>query len=105
MRNIILSIGMLAATTSIATAQTSTPRVDARQDNQERRIQQGVGSGQLTARETYQLEKGQVRVNKLENRAKADGVVTNAERARLQQAQNVQSQRIYNKKHNGRQAY
>jgi hypothetical protein len=35
----------------------------------------------------------------MESRAKADGVVTRGERARLHQAQDVQSRRIYNQKH------
>ena len=74
--------------------------IDNRQANQSARIQQGVGSGQLNVRETYQLEKGQARVQNMESRAKADGIVNNRERARISQAQNVQSRRIYNKKHN-----
>ncbi len=105
MKRILLTVTLLAGSASIAAAQTNTPAIDARQSNQEQRIQQGVGSGQLTAKETYQLEKGQARVQNMENRAKADGVVTNRERARISQAQNVQSQRIYNKKHNGAKAY
>lgn len=80
-------------------AQANTPGVDQRQANQERRIDQGVASGALTPREANRLEAGQARVNRMENRAKADGVVTGAERARLQQAQDVQSARIYRQKH------
>jgi uncharacterized membrane protein YebE (DUF533 family) len=99
MRRTILTVSILAVTASVAVAQTDTPGIDARQANQERRIQQGVGSGQLTPNETYKLEQGQARVQNLESKAKADGVVTNAERARIQRAQDVQSQKIYNQKH------
>ena len=42
-----------------AAAQTATPRVDQRQANQERRIDQGVQSGQLNAKEAARLDKGQ----------------------------------------------
>jgi uncharacterized membrane protein YebE (DUF533 family) len=99
MRRTILAVSILAATASIAAAQTDTPGIDARQANQERRIQQGVGSGQLTPNETYRLEQGQARIQNMETKAKADGVVTNAERARVQRAQDVESRKIYNQKH------
>jgi hypothetical protein len=39
-------------------------------------------------------------VQNLENQAKADGVVTPFERARIHTAQTVQSARIFIKKHN-----
>lgn len=76
-----------------------TPGVDQRQANQEQRIQQGVQSGSLTPREAARLERGQEHVQNLEDKAKADGKVTPRERARLQHAENVQSRRIYNEKH------
>ena len=99
MNRTLLTLSILAGSASIVAAQTSTPGIDARQATQEQRIQQGVGSGQLTPRETYKLEQGQARVQNLENKAKADGVVTNAGRAKIQGAQDVQSRRIYNQKH------
>lgn len=82
-----------------AFAQAATPGVDQRQANQEARIQQGVNSGALTQREEARLDRGQQHVQNLEDRTKADGVVTRRERARLQQAENVQSRRIYRQKH------
>lgn len=84
---------------ALALAQANTPRVDQRQANQEQRIDQGVASGSLTEREANRLERGQQHVDNMENRAKADGVVTRGERARLHQAQEVQSRRIYTQKH------
>lgn len=82
-----------------AFAQTSTPNIDQRQINQEARIQQGVNSGALTPREDVKLERGQQHVQNMENKAKADGVVTRRERTRLQHAEDVQSRRIYREKH------
>jgi hypothetical protein len=82
-----------------AFAQANTPGIDQRQINQEQRIDQGVASGQLNQRETNRLERGQQRVDNMENRAKSDGVVTARERTRLQHAQNVESKRIYRQKH------
>lgn len=95
---------------SLVLAQAETPRVDQRQLNQEQRIDQGVASGSLTAREANRLERGQQRVDNMEARAKADGVVTRQERVRLHQAQDVESRRIAAQKrdrqhdynHNGR---
>lgn len=95
-----LVIAALATVVSIpAFAQANTPGIDQRQLNQEQRIDQGIASGQLNQRETARLERGQDRVDNMENRAKADGVVTGRERARIQHAQNVESKRIYRQKH------
>ncbi len=101
-----LLIAVLAAFSLPVLAQTApakdpaaTPGIDKRQANQDARIQQGVQSGQLTQREAGRLEKGQERVQKMEDKAKADGVVTKKERTRIQHAQNVESKRIYRQKH------
>ena len=50
-------------------------------------------------REAARLEKGQARVQRMENRAAADGKVTAKERARIERAQDQQSRRIYREKH------
>jgi hypothetical protein len=88
-----------------AAAQTqSTPRIDQRQQNQERRIDQGAQSGQLNEREAARLERGQSRVQKLEDKAAADGRVTAKERVRVERAQDKQSRRIYRQKHDKQSA-
>ena len=84
-----------------AAAQTATPRVDQRQANQERRIDQGVHNGTLSKREARRLDRNQRHVDAMENRAKRDGVVTRRERARMQVAQDRQSRKIYRQKHDG----
>ncbi|MBI2380491.1 MAG: hypothetical protein HYV16_07035 [Gammaproteobacteria bacterium] len=100
MRLITLSTLVFAlAFGSAAQAGANTPRVDERQENQERRIEQGVDSGELTRREERRLERGQDKVERIEDRAKADGRVTKRERVRLDQAQDVQSKRIAKQKH------
>ena len=96
----IVTAAVIAAFALPALAQTqSTPRIDQRQQNQERRIEQGEKSGALNKREAARLEKGQARVQKMENKAVADGKVTPKERARIEQAQNKESKRIYKEKH------
>jgi uncharacterized membrane protein YebE (DUF533 family) len=77
-----------------------TPRIDQRQENQERRIEQGEASGALTNREANRLEHQQMRIEHQEAAAKADGVVTAGERARLTHQQNKASRNIARKKHN-----
>lgn len=93
---IALALAALIAVPAIASAQT---RVDARQARQEQRIDQGVQSGQLTRRETVRLNRGDQKIDRMENRAQSDGSVTRMEKRRLEKAQDVQSKRIYRQKH------
>lgn len=69
--------------------------------NQEKRIEQGVKSGELANRETGKLERGQARVDHAEAVAGSDGHVGKNEQARIQRKENRQSGEIYKKKHNG----
>ncbi len=94
-----------AAPLMAAAQSTNTPKFDQRQANQEQRIQQGAQSGSLTQKEAANLEKGQDKLQAKEDRAKADGVVTKQERKNLQHAENKQSQRIYNQKHDRQHDY
>ncbi|PKO87198.1 MAG: hypothetical protein CVU18_11580 [Betaproteobacteria bacterium HGW-Betaproteobacteria-12] len=96
---------LVAIVPAMAFAQANTPRVDQRQLNQESRIDQGVASGSLTAREANRLERGQQHVDNVEARAKSDGVVTRREGARLDHAQDVQSRRIAVQKHDRQHDY
>jgi len=101
----ILAFAVFAALAVPAFAQTSsTPRIDQRQANQERRIDQGVKSGQLNQKEAARLDKGQARIQKMENKAMADGKMTKKERARIENAQDRESQRISREKHDKQKA-
>ncbi|MBI5858799.1 MAG: hypothetical protein HZB42_14300 [Sphingobacteriales bacterium] len=77
-------------------------QTNVRQDNQENRTENGVQSGELTRREQRRIDHQQENVQKLENKAKKDGVVTDKEQARINAAQNRSSRSIARKKHNGR---
>jgi len=90
---------LIATLPGIALAQPSTTRIDQRQEIQKQRIEQGVQSGQLTSREAANLEKGQGKVQKMEDRALKDGTLTNKERARIEHAQDKQDKKIYREKH------
>ncbi len=78
------------------------PGVEGRQPVQQRRIGQGVASGELTPRETVRLETEQARIERTQRRMKADGVVTPGERARLHVRQDKASRDIYRARHNDR---
>jgi hypothetical protein len=77
----------------------STPGVDARQQRQEARIQQGAASGALTAREQHRLERQQKHIARTEARAKADGTVTPGERAHMHRQQDRAGRNIRHQKH------
>jgi uncharacterized membrane protein YebE (DUF533 family) len=101
MRYTTMIAALLCAVALPAFAQdtTSTRRIDKRQANQERRIEQGEKSGQLTPREAARLERGQAHVQKMEDKAVADGKVTPRERAKIERAQNRESRKIRREKH------
>ena len=98
--NVLAGLG-LALVAMAGTAAAGTPRYDARQAHQQHRIVNGVKSGELNMRETRRLAAGQVHLDRVERRAKADGVVTAAERAHMQHEENQQSRRIHRQKHDG----
>jgi hypothetical protein len=68
--------------------------------NQEKRIEQGAGSGSLTNREVGKLQRGQAHVDNREAAAGANGHVGAAEQRGIQRAENRQSRKVYRKKHN-----
>lgn len=94
-----LALASMSSFAQAPAASPATPGVDQRQANQEKRIDKGVASGELTKREARRLEKQQAHINKAEDKAKADGVVTAAERKRLHNKQNKASANIYRQKH------
>jgi hypothetical protein len=75
--------------------------INKREYQEQRRINQGIRSGELTRREAERLEAGMARIRTDERFARADGTVTPRERARLQRELNRESQGIYHQKHDG----
>lgn len=97
-------LGLLAATPAFPDDGAAMPGVDRRQQNQQRRIGQGVASGELTPREAIRLEREQQAIERAQRRAEADGTVTPRERARVHRKLNTASRDIYRLKHNNRTA-
>ena len=105
--NKTLTLAVLLGSLSLpALAQSSaTPGIDQRQANQAQRIDQGEASGALTPREARRLERRQGHIERMETRAKADGVVTGQERAHLRHAERAESRRILRQKHDAQHDY
>lgn len=98
--SIVLALG--GATLAQATVlkdPLATPRIDQREVNQQKRIDQGVASGQLNAKETRRLDKREAKIAADEAKAKSDGKVTKAERRHLRREENRASKAIYRQKH------
>ena len=76
--------------------------INGRETHQQQRIGQGVRSGQLTARETYRLEREETRIDNQEARfRRSGGGLSPYERLRLEREQNRASRDIYHQKHDG----
>lgn len=82
-----------------ASAQTATPVIKKTAREERARIKQGVESGELTKREARKLKAEQADIHQDIKAAKADGVVTPAERKDIKQDQRQASRRIYKNKH------
>ena len=94
--------GLAMAQTTPATAPKNpiaTPGLDKREANQQKRIDQGVASGQLNAKETNRLDKREAKLNADEAAAKADGKVTRKERMKLKHEADKDSKAIHRQKH------
>jgi Skp family chaperone for outer membrane proteins len=104
-KTLVATLAMTLA--GLAMAQTATPKdplatpgLDKREANQQKRIDQGVASGQLTAKETNRMDKRQAKLAADESAAKSDGKVTQAERRKLHREANKDSTAIHKAKHN-----
>ncbi len=93
------------AASDLAQAQRRPYSINHRETRQQKRIRQGVKSGELTAKETYKLERQQYKLRRTEARYRRSGDgLTARERYRLQRQENRTSRAIYRQKHD-RQDY
>lgn len=75
------------------------PGVNARQHEQQKRIHEGVKSGELTKPEAKGLKKEEHGIRQEERQFKSDGALTAEERAKLHADQNKVSKDIHTEKH------
>ena len=105
----LAAFGMPAVAQNAPTAVPPTPpiqkpsEVNQRLENQQDRIAQGVKSGQLTARETSNIENKEAGIDReVHNDRQANGgKLTQGERAQVNHQLNHTSRQIYRDKHNG----
>lgn len=102
MRQMLLAVSAVVLMTGVAFAENETLRIDQRQTNQEQRLDQGIASEQLNQREADRLNTQQRHINKMEDKAKSDGVMTKKERARIVAAQDRAARHIAREKHDRR---
>ena len=102
---ILFTVSLLFGISAIASAQTHTPKINQRERNQQRRINQGIKSGELTRPEARRLEAQEGRIRADEKIDKADGKVTPKERRQLDRELNRTSKHIYNQKHDGQERH
>ena len=114
-RNVILAaaiaIGLGFTTGAFAQTAptTSTPTTATRPHNaasetgrdvdQQKRIEQGLQSGQLSSGEARKLEAGEAHIDKTEQRDLRNGSLSASERTQIQREQNRESKAIHNQKH------
>jgi len=79
--------------------------IDQRQDYQQDRIERGIRDGQITRSEASRLEQGERAIDRAQARARADGVVTQQERARLDRMVDREGRQIYQQSHDRQQAW
>ena len=75
-------------------------RAGKRQVNQQKRIHQGVKSGEVTKREYKRLQREQAGIQRSKKRAWSDGQLTRKEKLRLEHRQDKASRHVYRAKHN-----
>jgi hypothetical protein len=93
---IAVAVGSLFAGAAFAQSNFSIEQRDRAEDA---RIERGIESGQLTRNEAYRLEGERAQIERLERRARADGVVTQQERAQITRAQDRLGRDIYRETH------
>ncbi|MEP6944331.1 MAG: hypothetical protein ABJA02_00320 [Acidobacteriota bacterium] len=96
------SMAIVVGLSAAANAQTyhRYHNIEAREARQERRIDQGIRTGQLTQLEAKRLEVQHSRLDYLDDRLRASGGrLTYAERERLERDLNRSSSAIYRERH------
>lgn len=102
MKTLAIAALSLAVLSSAAVAHDGrTDRIDQRQENQQRRIEHGLRSGEITRGEYHRLQAEQARIRDLERQAKRDGHVDRYEAYRIREAQRDASRHIWQEKHDG----
>jgi hypothetical protein len=106
MKKIVIAtvLGLLSVTTT-AQAYDRTSGIDRREAAQERQIQRGVRSGEITRGEYRRLETEQARIRQMERNAARDGHIDRREAARIRSAQDAAQRHIYQESHDSQRRW
>ncbi len=96
------AVCLLVGLTLSTPAQSGKSRVIKRQNNQQKRIFNGVQNGSVTGGEFRRLENQQQRTRRLVRHSASDREVTNRERFAIHKRQDKNSRTIFRAKHNNR---
>ena len=95
-----LTVSVCAATLGAGLAFADNPKVAERQKNQQERINQGVGNGQLTKREASRLGRNSAKIHRSIAKDRRDGgEFTAKERMKAHKRLNKQNRAIARQKH------
>ena len=100
MKKLAILTVMMMTSLFISVDMAQAGRTGNRQIKQQKRIHQGMASGELTRKEALRLEREQRRIQKTKQEALNDGELTPEERLRLERQQNRANRHIYRLKHN-----
>ena len=96
------SLVIIGGMSIASSAQTRKPlhNINKRQQNQERRVYNGVRNGSLTPKEAARIERGEERIDRQEAHYRASGNGFNRrERVKLERSLNRESRLIHRQKH------
>ncbi len=96
----VVTLAFALVAVSAYAGNTKDPGIHSRIEEQQKRIDQGIASGQLTRREADIVQDNLNRIRESEARMKSDGKLTPKERARLEHMLDRNSKMIYKEKHN-----
>jgi len=97
-KQLFVTLFALMGTSMFVGAQSFTPDINRTQVEQQRRIHEGIVTGQLTRHEAKKLEKQQRKIERDKLIAQSDGVVTRAERRHIMKEQRRADKAIYKEK-------
>ena len=96
---ILIMTILIFASSGVFAQNIKTPKINKKQKIQADKIKQGVKSGELTHKETKKLLKLEAKLQKKKRIAKADGVITPKEKAKLRKLSKRLDGQIYKQKH------
>jgi hypothetical protein len=101
---LVVSVALGGLVCRVGAADNKTRALDKHEAEQQKRIEQGIKSGELTPDEAARLKKAEAKLKADEAAAKADGKVTQGERKALLKEMRQDSQKIHALKHNDAEA-